>query len=136
MRHLVSGVAGFIGSHLCDRLLADGHEVAGKEPAHPVDQVIAQLRPDIARLLIAQVVAHLAGDGREQGQVAPALLLQLELSALDGGADLVIRDLEVARLGAIGGIVDMGELLLAPGVQGLGHRREVTVAIDNHGVSS
>ncbi|HLH43254.1 MAG TPA: UDP-glucuronic acid decarboxylase family protein [Bryobacteraceae bacterium] len=29
MRHLVSGAAGFIGSHLCDRLLADGHEVLG-----------------------------------------------------------------------------------------------------------
>ncbi len=27
MRQLVSGAAGFIGSHLCDRLLADGHEV-------------------------------------------------------------------------------------------------------------
>lgn len=29
MRHLVSGAAGFIGSHLCDRLLADGHDVMG-----------------------------------------------------------------------------------------------------------
>jgi len=29
LRHLVSGAAGFIGSHLCDRLLADGHEVVG-----------------------------------------------------------------------------------------------------------
>lgn len=27
MRHLVSGAAGFIGSHLCERLLADGGEV-------------------------------------------------------------------------------------------------------------
>ncbi|HEX5432377.1 MAG TPA: UDP-glucuronic acid decarboxylase family protein [Bryobacteraceae bacterium] len=27
MRHLVSGAAGFIGSHLCERLLADGQEV-------------------------------------------------------------------------------------------------------------
>lgn len=29
MRHLISGAAGFIGSHLCDRLLADGHHVTG-----------------------------------------------------------------------------------------------------------
>ena len=27
MRYLISGAAGFIGSHLCDRLLDDGHEV-------------------------------------------------------------------------------------------------------------
>jgi UDP-glucose 4-epimerase len=29
IRAIVSGAAGFIGSHLCDRLLADGHEVVG-----------------------------------------------------------------------------------------------------------
>jgi dTDP-glucose 4,6-dehydratase len=29
MHHLISGAAGFIGSHLCDRLLADGHSVVG-----------------------------------------------------------------------------------------------------------
>ncbi len=27
MRHLISGAAGFIGSHLCDRLIQEGHEV-------------------------------------------------------------------------------------------------------------
>ena len=29
MRVLVTGAAGFLGSHLCDRFLADGHEVVG-----------------------------------------------------------------------------------------------------------
>src|SRR5262249_56301005 len=29
MRCLVTGAAGFIGSHLCERLLADGHAVVG-----------------------------------------------------------------------------------------------------------
>jgi dTDP-glucose 4,6-dehydratase len=28
-RHLISGAAGFIGSHLCDRLLGEGHHVLG-----------------------------------------------------------------------------------------------------------
>src|SRR5579863_3534152 len=29
MRCLVTGVAGFVGSHLAERLLADGHQVCG-----------------------------------------------------------------------------------------------------------
>ena len=29
MRVLITGAAGFLGSHLCDRFLADGHSVVG-----------------------------------------------------------------------------------------------------------
>jgi nucleoside-diphosphate-sugar epimerase len=29
MKCVVTGAAGFIGSHLCERLLADGHSVTG-----------------------------------------------------------------------------------------------------------
>ena len=44
MRHLVSGAAGFIGSHLCDRLLAGGHEVMG------LDNLITGSRRNIEHL--------------------------------------------------------------------------------------
>ncbi|MEW5829277.1 MAG: NAD-dependent epimerase/dehydratase family protein, partial [Chloroflexota bacterium] len=31
MRILITGAAGFLGSHLCDRLIADGHDVYGMD---------------------------------------------------------------------------------------------------------
>src|SRR5256885_5424514 len=81
-RVVVTGAAGFIGSHLCERLLADGHEVVGidsfsdyyarerkddnlrRARAHQAfalemaDLVDADLRPI---LFGATVVFHLAG---------------------------------------------------------------------------
>jgi nucleoside-diphosphate-sugar epimerase len=81
-RVVVTGAAGFIGSHLCERLLADGHEVAGidsfseyydrslkeqnLEPSrsnpsfsfHELDLVEDDLREAMDG---AQVVFHLAG---------------------------------------------------------------------------
>ncbi len=47
MRILITGAAGFLGSHLCDKLLADGHEVIG------MDNFITGN---------AQNLAHLAGN--------------------------------------------------------------------------
>jgi len=44
MEHLVSGAAGFIGSHLCERLLADGHSVLG------LDNLITGSRRNLAHL--------------------------------------------------------------------------------------
>jgi len=44
MHHLVSGAAGFIGSHLCDRLLAGGHNVTG------LDNLITGARRNLAHL--------------------------------------------------------------------------------------
>jgi dTDP-glucose 4,6-dehydratase len=44
LRHLISGAAGFIGSHLCDRLLADGGEVVG------LDNLITGSRRNLSQL--------------------------------------------------------------------------------------
>jgi dTDP-glucose 4,6-dehydratase len=44
VHHLVSGAAGFIGSHLCDRLLADGHSVLA------LDNLITGSRRNLAHL--------------------------------------------------------------------------------------
>ena len=48
MRVLITGAAGFLGSHLCDRFLADGHRVVG------LDNFVTG-HPDN--------IAHLAGNG-------------------------------------------------------------------------
>ncbi len=45
MRICVTGAAGFLGSHLCDRLLADGHDVIG------LDNFITGSRENIAHLM-------------------------------------------------------------------------------------
>ena len=45
MRILVTGAGGFLGSHLCDRLIADGHEVLG------VDNFFTGSKTNISHLL-------------------------------------------------------------------------------------
>jgi len=45
MRVLITGAAGFLGSHLCDRFIQEGHEVVG------LDSFITGMPDNIARLL-------------------------------------------------------------------------------------
>ena len=44
MRFLVTGAAGFLGSHLCDRLIAEGHSVVG------VDNLITGTKDNLTQL--------------------------------------------------------------------------------------
>ncbi|MEI6289497.1 MAG: GDP-mannose 4,6-dehydratase [Chloroflexota bacterium] len=45
MRILITGAAGFLGSHLCDRLIKDGHDVVG------IDNFVTGSRENIAHLM-------------------------------------------------------------------------------------
>jgi len=52
MRILVTGAAGFIGFHLCRRLIADGHEVTG------LDGMTAYYNPALKDARLAQLTPH------------------------------------------------------------------------------
>jgi nucleoside-diphosphate-sugar epimerase len=62
-RCLVTGVAGFVGSHLAMRLLADGHEVIGLDDLS---------EGSLANLRSASEVAFVEGDLRDEGAVRAA----------------------------------------------------------------
>ncbi len=66
MRILITGAAGFVGSHLCERLLHDGHSVVG------LDNLITGRRENVAHLpslgdfelIEADVIEGIAVDGK------------------------------------------------------------------------
>lgn len=56
MRVLITGVAGFLGSHLADYMLQQGHEVVG------IDSLVTGRRENIAHLLPSKTFSFIQGD--------------------------------------------------------------------------
>jgi|JI10StandDraft_1071094.scaffolds.fasta_scaffold08838_10 dTDP-glucose 4,6-dehydratase len=110
MRVLVAGGAGFIGSHLCDRLLANGHTVVAADnflsgrpenvahlAQHPsftlIEVDIAQPLPAVPALDPAQpfdIIYHLASPA------SPSDFLRIPLQILDVGSNGTRNMLELA----------------------------------------
>ncbi len=96
MRYVISGGAGFIGSHLCDRLLAEGHSVLA------IDNLITGCYRNIA---------HLEGDSRfefVEADVCRPLTIAgrvdgvLHLASLASPADYLAHPIETLDSGSIG----------------------------------
>ena len=108
MRYLVTGAAGFIGSHLAERLVAAGHEVTGVDcftdyydPALKEDN--ARALTDVLRLDLAEDeldfagfdgVFHLAGQPgvRSFGDVFPLYLRRNQLGSQRVSSRAAVRD--------------------------------------------
>lgn len=105
MRHLVSGAAGFIGSHLCDRLLADGHEVLG------LDNLITGSRKNLNHLSghprfrfeQCDVAGRFESDGPVDGVwhlaslASPKHYLAHPIETLESGSSATQNLLEIAK---------------------------------------
>ena len=105
MRILVTGAAGFIGSHMCDRLLAEGHAVVAvdnfltgseRNVAHLSDHPQFRLiRHDITQPLAVEgpldAVLNLASPA------SPKDYLQHAIATLDAGSAGTRNMLEIAR---------------------------------------
>jgi dTDP-glucose 4,6-dehydratase len=105
VRHLVSGAAGFIGSHLCDRLLHDGHSVVA------LDNLITGSRRNLAhlegradfRFVQCDVTGEIPADGKFDhvwhlaSLASPKEYLAHPIETLESGSTATRNMLEIAR---------------------------------------
>ena len=107
MRHLISGAAGFIGSHLCDRLLADGHDVVALDnfitgSMNNLEHLRGHAR---FRFIKCDVTASLSIDGAFDqvwhlaSLASPRHYLAHPIETLESGSVATRNMLEIARRG-------------------------------------
>jgi len=105
MRFIISGAAGFIGSHLCDRLIAEGHSILA------LDNLITGSRRNLEHLRSnrnfefqeCDVTGPLSIDGPVDGVLhlaslaSPKDYLEHPIETLESGSSGTRRMLELAR---------------------------------------
>ena len=96
MRILITGGAGFIGSHLCDRLLADGHEVIA------MDNLSTGSVDNIAHLAGQERFRFVKHDVTNYIYVPGSLDVVLHLASLPSPVDYLNYPIQTLKVGALG----------------------------------
>jgi dTDP-glucose 4,6-dehydratase len=95
-RALVSGAAGFIGSHLCDRLLERGWDVLG------VDNFVTGARQNVRHLLSNQRFRLIEHDVSTALQVRGPLDAVLHLASPASPVDFPAIPIQIVKVGTLG----------------------------------
>jgi dTDP-glucose 4,6-dehydratase len=96
MRILITGAAGFLGSHLCDRFLADGHEVIG------MDNFITGNADNIAHLIGHARFRFVEHDVTNFVYVAGALDGVLHFASPASPVDYLELPIQTLKVGSLG----------------------------------
>jgi len=102
MRILITGGAGFIGSHLCDVLLAQGHEVIA------MDNLITGSLRNIAHLREVQGFTFIHHDVTEYISVDGPLDAIYHLASLPSPVDYLGMPIKTLKVGALGTLNSLG----------------------------
>ena len=96
MRFVMSGAAGFIGSHFCDRLIADGHEVIA------LDNLITGSCANIAHLMDHPRFEYREWDVTQPFEIDFQVDGSLHLASLASPKDYLEHPIETLESGSIG----------------------------------
>jgi len=96
MRVLITGGAGFIGSHLCDLLASKGYEVIA------LDNLITGSRKNIAQLEGSDRFEFVEHDVTERIDVEGPLDAVLHLASLPSPVDYLEKPIKTLKVGALG----------------------------------
>ncbi len=102
MRILITGAAGFLGSHLCDRFLADGHEVIG------VDNFITGSPDNIAHLMGDEAFRFIRHDVTEFIYVDGPLDGVLHFASPASPVDYLELPIQTLKVGSLGTHTTLG----------------------------
>ena len=102
MRSIVTGGAGFLGSHLCERLLDDGHEVI------VLDNFLTGTPNNVAHLLENDAFRLVKADVTDYVHVTGPVDQVLHFASPASPIDYLLLPIETMKVGAIGTLHALG----------------------------